>query len=320
MISDLLILIAGFVLLIKGADWLVKGSASIAMKLGISELVIGLTIVAFGTSMPEMVVNTIGAVRNLNEMVLGNVLGSNIFNIFVILGITALVRPVSVGLSTIKREIPFSLLAGIVVLIMANDSIFANIPDIISRFDSAILIAFFLLFLYMIFLNIKKDRDMTVPYTGDKKTAILLLLIVAGFGGLIFGGKLVVDSAVRMATNFGLSERIIGLTIVAAGTSLPELATSGVAAFRGNSDLAIGNVIGSNVFNILFVLGLSGAITPISFSPSFNPDIFLYLIGTMLILGAMLTGKKRKLDRWEGLIFILIYAGYTVHLIIQSRS
>lgn len=318
MIEDFLFLTGGFILLVKGADWLVKGSASLALKLGISELVIGLTIVAFGTSMPELVVNTIGAVRGLNEMVLGNILGSNIFNILVILGITAMIKPVTVGLSSIKREIPYSILAGVVLLVLANDNFFAPIPAIITRFDSAILLAFFALFLFIIFQAVRGDREMKVPYKGKEKTGIVVLLIAAGFAGLILGGKFVVDSATDLARQMGLSERLIGLTIVAVGTSLPELATSVVAAFRKNSDLAIGNVIGSNIFNLLFILGISGVIKPISFNPSFNTDLLLYLIASILILLAMLTGKKRRLDRWEGLIFVIIYIAYTVHLIYQS--
>ncbi len=318
MVPDFLFLILGFLLLLKGADWLVRGSASIALKLGISQLVIGLTIVAFGTSAPELVVNTVGAIENLNEMVLGNILGSNIFNILIILGVTALIRPVTVSLSTIKREIPYSILAGLVLLVVANDSFFANIPDIVSRFDSVILLVFFLLFLYIIFQTVKKDKELSIPYAGKERNLILILLILAGFSGLILGGKLVVDHAVNISRNFGMSERIIGLTIVAIGTSLPELATSAVAAYRGNSDLAMGNIIGSNIFNLLFILGVSGVITPVSFNPSFNTDILLYLFSSLLIMGAMFTGKKKMLDRWEGLIFLLIYAGYTIHLISQS--
>ncbi len=318
MIVDFLILILGFLLLLKGADWLVKGSASIALKLGVSELVIGLTIVAFGTSTPELVVNTLGAIRHLNGMVLGNVLGSNIFNILIILGVTALIRPISVGLSTIRREIPYSILAGVVLFIIANDNFFAKIPDKITRFDSVILLAFFILFMFMVFETIKSDKKMKVPYEGKEKTIILVLFILAGFAGLILGGKLVVDRAVNIAQHYGLSERLIGLTIVAAGTSLPELATSAMAAYRGNSDLAIGNIIGSNIFNLLFILGISGVITPITYSPSFNTDLLLYLFASLLIMLSMLTGKKRTLDRWEGLVFLLIYIGYAIHLFHQS--
>ncbi len=318
MLIDFLFLSGGFILLLKGADWLVKGSASLALKLGVSELVIGLTIVAFGTSTPELVVNTIGATRGLNEMILGNILGSNLFNILVILGITAIIRPVTVGLTTIRREIPYSILAGLVVLVMANDNFFAPIPAIITRFDSGILLAFFALFLYIIFQYAREDAEMKVPYKGKVKSGMIILLIAAGFAGLILGGKFVVNAATDLAKQFGLSERIIGLTIVAAGTSLPELATSAVAAYRKNSDLAIGNVIGSNIFNLLFILGISGAINPIKFVPTFNADLLLYLLASILILIAMFTGKKRRLDRWEGIIFVLIYIGYIIHLIYQS--
>jgi cation:H+ antiporter len=315
LIPDLLFLAGGFVLLVKGADWLVKGSASLALKLGISQIVIGLTIVAFGTSAPELVVNTIGAFKGLNDIVLGNVLGSNIFNTLIILGVTAMIRPVTIGVKTIRREIPYSILAGVVLLVLANDHFFAPIPAIITRIDSGILLGFFLLFLYMIFQNIRDDKTLDVPFTGNQKNGLLVLLIVAGFGGLILGGKFVVDSAVSIATHFGVSERIIGLTIMAVGTSLPELATSVVAAWRGNSDLAIGNVVGSNIFNLLFILSISGLINPIAFSPSFNPDILLYILASFMVLGAMVTGRKRMLDRWEGMIFVVIYIAYTYYLI-----
>jgi cation:H+ antiporter len=318
MILTYFLLILGFALLIKGADWLVKGSASLAKKWGISEIIIGLTIVAFGTSTPELVVNSLASSQKLNDMVMGNVIGSNNFNILLILGITALLKPVNVQLSTIKKEIPFSLVAGIVVFLLVQDQFFGREESFLSRLDAMFLGLFFIIFLIYIFRNIKKDKELSVPYTGNKSLISMLVLVIAGLAGLIAGGKLVVDNAIEIANQFGMSERLIGLTIVSVGTSLPELATSAVAAYRGNSDLAIGNVVGSNIFNLLFILGISGLIYPITYDASFNLDIIVYLVATLVLLLSMFTGKKRIIDRWEGLVLIIFYLGYLSFLIINA--
>ena len=310
MIIHYLLLITGFLLLIKGADWLVKGASSLAKKFGISEIIIGLTIVAFGTSAPEMVVNSVASAEKLNNLVLGNVLGSNNFNLLFILGITALIKPLHVQLNTIKKEIPFSLFAGLLLWILILDPLITGKSAFISRPDSFILLAVFSFFIWYVFKSMKEGKDeQTIPETNEKLFKLIFLIII-GFTGLIIGGKLVVDKAVIIAREYGMSERLIGLTIISIGTSLPELATSVVAAYKGNSDLAIGNVIGSNIFNILFILGISGLIYPINFNPEFNIDLMVFLGATSLLLLSMLTGKKRILDRWEGLIFLLAYIGY----------
>jgi cation:H+ antiporter len=318
MIIQFLLLIAGFVLLIYGAEWMVKGSATLAKKFGISELVIGLTIVAFGTSAPELVVNTVASANHFNGVVLGNVIGSNNFNILIILGITALIKPISVQVKTIRNEIPISFAAGVMVLVISNSLLKSGVPSIISRLDGIILLIFFIGFMWYIFRSIKKDRTLEVPYTATGKTLPMVLLVIGGLAGLIGGGKLVVDNAVLIASEFGMSERLIGLTIISVGTSLPELATSAVAAWRGNSDLAIGNVIGSNIFNIFLILGISSVIHPIPFQTAFNTDIYLYLAATLLIIIAMFTGKRRVIDRWEGFLFFGIYLAYLFFLIYQE--
>ena len=314
MILSILLLFAGFVLLLFGADWLVKGSASLAKRFGISELIIGLTIVAFGTSAPELVVNVVAAIERYNHVVLGNVIGSNIFNILVILGITAMVRPVGVQLKTIRNEVPGSIVAGLVVLLLANSWLHPSSSAGVSRMDGILLLLLFAGFFWYIIVEMRNDKAKasanSIEVSGTGKPVYMAGLILIGFAGLIGGGKLVVDEAVIIATELGLSERIIGLTIVSAGTSLPELATSAVAAYRGNSDLAIGNVVGSHIFNLLLILGVSAVIQPIPYLSSFNADMALYLAASLLILLSMLTGKKKTVDRWEGGLFFIIYLIY----------
>ena len=310
MIIHYILLVTGFLLLVKGADWLVKGASSLAKRFGISEIIIGLTIVAFGTSAPELVVNTVASTEKLNNLVLGNVLGSNNFNLLLILGITALIKPLNVKLSTIKKEIPFSLFAGLLLWFLILDPWITGKPAFISRLDSFILLTCFILFLWYVFKSMKAGKEEQTTAETNEKLFKLIFLIIIGFTGLIIGGKLVVDKAVLIAREYGMSERLIGLTIVSIGTSLPELATSVVAAYKGNSDLAIGNVIGSNIFNILFILGISGLIYPINYNPDFNLDLMVFLGATLLLLLSMLTGKKRILDRWEGLVFLVAYFIY----------
>ncbi len=310
MLMNYLFLILGFLLLVKGADWLVMGAASLAKKFGISEVIIGLTIVAFGTSAPELVVNSVASAEKLNNIVLGNILGSNNFNLLLILGITALIKPLNVQLGTIKKEIPFSFLAGLLLWLLVLDPVVTGKPASLNRFDSLILLGAFSLFLVYIFKSIKTGPSPETGYQTNEKLLKLIFLMLIGLSGLVIGGKLVVDKAVIIAREFGMSERLIGLTIVSIGTSLPELATTVVAAFKGKSDLAIGNVIGSNIFNLLLILGISSIIYPIDYDPDFNPDIVVYLGGTFFLLVSMLTGKKRILDRWEGAIFLAAYFVY----------
>lgn len=315
MILSAAIITIGFVLLIKGADWMVTGASALAKKYNVSDLIIGLTIVSFGTSAPELVVNSVASFQRHSDIVFGNVLGSNIVNLFLILGITGLVYPITVQSNTVWKEIPISIFAVVLLFVLSNN-IFLQELNSITRVDGAILFIMFAGFLYYIYLQMKSDREIiSEPVVKVMSNLKIWGLIIIGITGLIVGGKLVVDNAIKVATLLGVSEKIIGLTIVAIGTSLPELVTSVVAAFKKNSDIAFGNIIGSNIFNILFILSISSFIHPIDFNTSFNNELYLLGGGTLVLFIAMFTGGKKKLDRWESFILLLIYLAYTTFTI-----
>jgi len=313
MIVQILLIVVGFACLVFGANWLVDGASSLAKKYNVSDLAIGLTIVAFGTSAPELVVNIVGSVNGYSDIVVGNIIGSNNFNLFIILGISALIVPITVQSSTAWKEIPISLFVAVLMLFLINDFSFSE-PSSLSRLDGIMMLILFLLFLYYVFNQMKNDPNIQSDFI-PKSTPKIWGLIIIGLSGLIIGGQLVVTNAVNVANSLGVSEKIIGLTIVAAGTSLPELVTSVVAATKKNSDIAIGNVIGSNVFNILLILSISSIINPIEFNPKFNTDLYILIGGTVFLLIAMLTGKRKKLDRWEAAILLAFYVSYTVFLV-----
>jgi cation:H+ antiporter len=314
MLLNILLMSGGLVLLVFGADWLVNGASALAKKMKVSDLAIGLTIVSFGTSAPEFVVNTFAAYQGNHDIVFGNVIGSNNFNLFIILGIAGIITPLTVQSSTVWKEIPISFIAAILLFFLVNDNFFSNSENILGRIDGLILFALFALFLYYVY---KQLREEITPVTAQKQRPVYLLigLVLLGLTGLVIGGRLVVTSAVEIATLLGVSEKIIGLTIVAAGTSLPELATSVVAAIKKNSDIAVGNIIGSNIFNIFFILSASSLIKPVTFNASFNIDIYILIGGTIFLFAAMFTGMKKRLDRWEAALLLLTYIGYTVWLI-----
>ncbi len=314
MVIQIALLLVGLVLLVKGADWLVDGASVLAKKKNVSDLAIGLTIVAFGTSAPELVVNAVAASGNYPDIVFGNIIGSNNFNLFIILGISGLIIPLSVQSSTVWKEIPYSLFAAIFLFFLANNYLFGN-SEGLSRLDAAILLALFLGFLYYVATQLKTDPSTETLEVKDYSTLKIWILIALGLAGLVGGGKLVVDNAVAMAQSMGVSEKIIGLTIVAAGTSLPELATSVVAAMRKNTDIAIGNIIGSNIFNIFLILGVSGLIRPLAYNASFNTDLYFLAGGTIFLFLAMFTGKRHRLDRWEAVLLLVVYLGYTGYLV-----
>jgi len=319
MIIPILLVIAGFVSLIYGAKWLVEGAATLARKHRVSDLVIGLTIVAFGTSAPELVVNIIASVQEHSDIVLGNIIGSNNFNLFIILGLSGLILPIAIQSSTAWKEIPISLLATVIMLFLLNDFTFPE-QSFISRVDGVIMLALFLLFLYYVFIQMKNDRDIqtTIPTIPIIPPSRIWGLIAAGMAGLIIGGRLVVTNSISIAESLGVSEKIIGLTIVAAGTSLPELATSVVAALKKNVDIAVGNVIGSNIFNILFVFAISILINPGAYNSNFNQEIFILIGGTCFLLLFMLSGQRKKLDRWEAGLLFGFYILYMIYLVIQE--
>jgi cation:H+ antiporter len=313
MALQILFLILGFGLLIVGANWLVDGSSSLARKFKVSDLAIGLTVVAFGTSTPELVVNVFAAVDGHHDIVFGNILGSNNFNLFIILGIAGLITPLVVKSSTVWKEIPLSFIALLLLFLMANDFLIPG-QNLLSRIDGLILISLLILFLFYVFRQVKTDVEVHRDFK-EISTPRIIALIAFGLGGLIAGGRLVVVNAVDLATDMGVSEKIIGLTIVAAGTSLPELVTSVIAGIKKNNDIAIGNIIGSNIFNIVFILGLSALLKPQEYNPAFNTDIFMVAFGTLFLFLAMFAGKRHRLDRWEAGIMLLIYIGYTLFLI-----
>lgn len=323
LVINSLLIVLGFILLIKGADFLVSGASSLAKRFNVSDIAIGLTVVAMGTSAPELVVNIISGSDGYDGVVFGNIIGSNIFNMFLILGIAAVIYPISVQRKSLFKEIPYSLFATLIFFVLVNDVlIFGALENTLSIIDSIILLVLFSLFILYIFFNLKKDKDAEIEedivvYGSLKTTA----MIFGGLLGLIFGGRMIVDNAVEIARTFAVSEKLIGLTILAAGTSLPELATTAVAALNKKSDLAVGNIIGSNIFNILLVLGASGLVTsatnPLVFDNVLNTDLYVIMGGTVMLFIFMYTFGKYKLDRSEGLLYIIGFFSYTWYLFIR---
>lgn len=320
---NFILLLIGFVVLIKGADFLVGGASSAAKKLGISNIAIGLTVVAFGTSTPELVVSLLSAINGKTDAAFGNVIGSNNFNLLFILGIAGIIYPLVVQRNTVKFEVPLSLLAALVLYLLVNDlRIWNSSENILSRWDAVILLVFFLGFMVYVYRTMTQGTDVNAPEEQIKlyHPLISIGLMVLGIAMLVGGGKLVVDSAIEIAQQFGLSEKLIGLTILAAGTSLPELATSAVAAYRKNTDIAIGNVVGSNIFNIFFILGITGLVSPIPFSMAMNFDIYILCGATVVLMIFMFTLNQRKLDRWEAFMLLAGYIAYTVFLIAMEEG
>ncbi|MBZ9730337.1 calcium/sodium antiporter [Salegentibacter sp. JZCK2] len=319
MLLPVFLLILGLVVLIFGANYMVEGASALAKKFNISNLAIGLTIVAFGTSAPELVVNTFAAADGYSDIVFGNVIGSNNFNLFIILGITGLITPLAVQSSTAWKEIPISLIAVVILFFMVNDQIISSDKmGVLGTLDGFILLFCFLAFLFYVYKQLKNDdvvEEDNIKLLSPLKTT---LFIIGGLAGLVLGGQLVVNNAIEIAESMGISQKIIGLTVVAAGTSLPELATSIVAAAKKNADIAVGNIIGSNIFNIFLILSAASLIKPIDFNLNFNQDLYILAGGTLFLLLAMITGKKRSLDRWEALILLVAYLGYTTYLVMQE--
>lgn len=314
------LLAAGFAFLIKGADLLVNGASSIAKRFGISDLVIGLTVVAFGTSSPELFVNIIASLEGNTGIAIGNILGSNIANVFLILGVASIIFPLAVTGGTVWKEIPLALLAALVLGVLANDRLIDGAPlSALTRTDGLVLLAFFSIFLIYSFSIAKKvqgmENHLPAEVMGPLKSTVFIVL---GLAGLTLGGKWIVDGAVHIASSLGVSQALIGVTVVAIGTSLPELATSAVAAFRKNADIAVGNVVGSCIFNIFLVLGVSSVIKPLPFRVEFNLDIGAVILGGLLLFAFMFTGGRRRLDRWEGILFVSIYIAYIVLSIIRG--
>ena len=317
---DVIFLIGGLVLILLGANGLTDGAAAVAKRFQISDLVIGLTIVAFGTSAPELVISSMAALGGSADMAIGNVVGSNIFNVLMIIGVTSMVMPIKVEQGTMSKEIPLVILCSFVLACMANDVwLDHGSSNVISRIDGLVLLAFFLIFLRYTFAIARNGGDVA---EGEEIKEMPIwksvLFIGGGLAGLIYGGQLFVDGASGIASSLGVSESIIGLTIVAGGTSLPELATSVTAALKKNPGIAIGNVIGSNLFNVFFVLGCSATISPLPMGGINNMDMVM-LIGSAVLFG--LVGwffKKRTITRLEGALMVICYVAYTAYLISQQ--
>ena len=307
---QILILIIGFIMLIKGADFLIDGAVGLSRKLKIPEIVIGLTVIAFGTSMPELVVNGFAAFAKQGDVIYGNIIGSNIVNILLILGITGLLCPIFMPINTVKKEIPISFFAIIILWFVSKDGV-------LSRIDSLILLVFFIGFLLYI-VKLSKTGAKEIETTNYLSNGKMLFFLIIGFVGLIYGGKLVVDSAVKIAMIFNVSKKLIALTIVSIGTSLPELAASIIAAKKGQTDIAVGNVIGSNIFNIFLIMGTSGMIFPVNYDFKFNFDIVVLLYATLLPIGMAYVGRRYFIDKYNALILIGSYVVYIVYSIYIS--
>lgn len=318
MIANILLILLGFALLIKGADFLVDGSSSIARKFHIPQIIIGLTIVSIGTSMPEMFVSLTSSIEGYSDMAMGNVIGSNVCNLLLILGLSTVIRPVKFQKETRLIEIPMCLGISIVFMILCN------IGEGINRIDGIILLALFAIFItYTIIMGLKGEKFDKEDNEEDEKTVKdipvwkSILYVILGIIALKFGGDFTVDNAVIIANHFHISEQIISLTILAIGTSLPELVTSVTAAIKGNSDIAIGNIIGSNIFNMLFIIGSTSLIKPISYSLSYNIDMWILLGGTLLLSLFPIIPPKNKMNRPNGAIYLALYAIYMVIMFVK---
>ena len=318
---EYILFVVGIVFILKGADFLIEGSSALATKFGVSQLVIGLTIVSFGTSMPELVVNMAAVMEGTGDIALGTIIGSNISNIFLILGLTAVFFPPRIEHSTVWKEIPFSLLAVIVLFILTNEFLIDGFEVFsLARTDGLLMLCFFTIFIYYMF-SMFKNRNNNNPESKElikMKSHKIIFLILAGFLGLYFGGRWTVDGAVFIAGNFGLSEFMVSATIIAIGTSLPELVTSIKAAMKKNVDLAVGNVVGSNIFNIFLILGITATVSPLPIPDFLNMDIGFLFSATALLFLFMFIGEKRKLEKWQGCLFVLFYLTYITFLILRG--
>ena len=317
------LLILGFVLLIKGADYFVEGSSSVAKLLKVPAIIIGLTVVAFGTSMPEASVSITAALKGQNSLAVSNVLGSNMFNLLIVLGCSALMRPLRATDSVLKKEFPFSIFITAAMLLMTTKLAFGKIlagegEFVLGRISGVVLLIMFVLFLVLQVKEALKARNaMPAEDYAVLSPAKSAIFIIGGIAGIVLGGDLVVDSATEIAVRFGLSQTFIGLTIVAMGTSLPELATCIVAAVKKKGALALGNILGSNVFNILLILGCSALVTPLSTKGMSYVDLGVLLLSTLLILFSAFTGKeKNSVDRFDGALMLLVEAAYMVYLFV----
>ena len=314
---DILLLIVGLGLILAGANFLTDGSAAVAQRLRVPEFIIGLTIVAVGTSTPELVVSVLSAIAGKSDVAIGNIVGSNIFNVFVILGICALIRPLPLTRSTIRRDIPIGMVVSLLLFVLASDALLHLGPtDRLGRGDGILML---ILYIALMWYTIRAaGRTEEAPAEGAKAPMapwLAAVMIVGGLAGLVFGGELFLDSATELARRLGVSESVIAITLVAGGTSLPELASSVVSLVKGKADMALGNVIGSNIANILLILGLSATINPLTMGGITTTDLAVVILTSLLLFLTAFTFRRRAVDRWEGVIFLVIYALYIWQLV-----
>ena len=314
---DILLLIVGLGLILAGANFLTDGSAAVAQRLRVPEFIIGLTIVAVGTSTPELVVSVLSAIAGKSDVAIGNIVGSNIFNVFVILGICALIRPLPLTRSTIRRDIPIGMVVSLLLFVLASDALLHLGPtDRLGRGDGILML---ILYVALMWYTIRAaGRTEEAPAEGTKAQMaawLAAVMIVGGLAGLVFGGELFLDSATALARQLGVSESVIAITLVAGGTSLPELASSVVSLVKGKADMALGNVIGSNIANILLILGLSATINPLTMGGITTTDLAVVILTSLLLFLTAFTFRRRAMDRWEGVIFLVIYALYIWQLV-----
>ncbi|MBQ6086588.1 MAG: calcium/sodium antiporter [Bacteroidales bacterium] len=316
MALQILILISGLILVILGANFLVEGASSIARRAGLSEFVIGLTIVGIGTSAPEMVVSFIGAIEGNSAISVGNIVGSNIFNILLILGVVAFINPIVINRDNQRRDIPINLFITVLLILLGfKHTIFGVGEDCLSRFDGALFLLLFALYLFISFRSASAEDTQSPAEKPPMKTVIAVLAVVLGLASLILGGKVFMGSAEKIARMIGVSDKFIAITVLAGGTSLPELATSVVAAMKKKDQMALGNIIGSTTSNVLLILGGSALIHPLSFAAMNKVDMGVFLVSSILLLTCSYTGKKKCLDKGEGAVFLLLFAGYIAWLI-----
>lgn len=312
--------IVGVVMLIKGADFLVEGASSIAKKFNMSDLVIGLTVISIGTSTPELFVNITAASKGVTDIAVGNIIGSNIANIFLILGVTVLICPVTVTKDIVWKQVPFCLLSALALGVMANDTLIDGMnKSALTRSDGISLIFLFIIFMYYLFESSKNSNTSEQSEESGKALPMwkAFLYIIIGLVGLAYGSDWIVEGASKFAKVIGISDKVVGLTMVALGTSLPELAASIAAARKGKVQMALGNVIGSNVLNVFLILGISSMIFPLPFSPDMNLDILVMIGANLLVFIFMFTGGRYTVDRWEGGVLLSIYIGYSAYLFTQ---
>ncbi|MBR1509912.1 MAG: calcium/sodium antiporter [Bacteroidales bacterium] len=319
MLLEIVFLLVGLALVVFGADYLVEGSSSVARRFGLSEFVIGLTIVGMGTSAPEMVVSFIGAIQGNSDISIGNVVGSNIFNTLLILGLTALILPISVLPENKKQDVPMNILVTVLLIVLGLEHRFFGIGvDGLSRIDGGILIALFAAYMWWSFSQkTSAPEDNAGNASSSRNIWLSLLMILGGLAALIGGGHLFVNSATSIAKDLGISDKFIAITILAGGTSMPELATCIAAAVKKKGQLALGNIIGSNIFNILLILGGSALINPLSFTDITDIDLAALMVSALALLSACFIGKKNQIDRLDGSLFLLLFAAYMSYLIIN---